>query len=78
MALWELDAQMTIPAERTEAVLRTREFLLNLQDTQRMPRVPRQVREEALSLLKHYPIPADLHKVAEQLPDWWGSPQAVR
>ena len=47
---------MTLPAERTRAVIRAREFLLRLA----MPRggikrVPRPVRDEARRLLRHYP-----------------------
>jgi hypothetical protein len=46
---------MTIPAERTRAVLHTERFLLDLCNPKKTPRVPKQIREEARRLLKHYP-----------------------
>ena len=46
---------MTMPSERTQAVLRTERFLLALRDPNKYPRVPKAVREEASRLLRHYP-----------------------
>lgn len=46
---------MTIPAERTRAVVLTESFLLSLCDPKQTPRVPRSVRERARGLLRHYP-----------------------
>jgi len=46
---------MTMPSERTQAVLRTERFLLALRDPKKYPRVPKEVREEASRLLRHYP-----------------------
>lgn len=46
---------MTMPFERTWAVLNTREFLLNLLDPKKTPRVPKDIRRQAGRLLKHYP-----------------------
>jgi hypothetical protein len=46
---------MTMPFERTWAVLNTREFLLNLLDPKKTPRVPKDIRFIAKCLLKHYP-----------------------
>ena len=46
---------MTLPIERTNAVLRTEKFLIDLCDPKKYPRVPRAVREEAQRLLRHYP-----------------------
>lgn len=46
---------MTLPFERTAAVLNTREFLLSLLDPKQTPRVPKKVRHQARQLLKHYP-----------------------
>jgi hypothetical protein len=51
---------MTVPRERTEAILRTRQFLLLLTDPVESPGVPERIRERALSLLKHYPTEYDL------------------
>ena len=46
---------MTMPRERTQAVLRTERFLIDLRDPKKYPRVPKAVREEASRLLRHYP-----------------------
>jgi hypothetical protein len=46
---------MTMPSERTNAVLRTERFLRDLQDPKLYPRVPKEVRMEAGRLLRHYP-----------------------
>ena len=46
---------MTLPIERTNAVLNTEKFLKDLRDPKKYPRVPKAVREEAHRLLRHYP-----------------------
>lgn len=46
---------MTLPIERTQAVLRVERFLMDLRDPKKYPRVPKAVREEASRLLRHYP-----------------------
>lgn len=46
---------MTLPTERTNAVLRTERFLIDLRDPKKYPRVPNAVREEASRCLRHYP-----------------------
>lgn len=46
---------MTLPNERTNAVLNTRMFLLSLLDPKLTPKVPRAIREKAHRLLRHYP-----------------------
>lgn len=63
---------MTIPSERTLAVLRTRRFLLDLADPTLTPRIPLRLRQRALSLLKHLPTGADLTRAAQGLPDTFG------
>jgi hypothetical protein len=63
---------MTVPAERTLAVLRTRGFLMDLADPEAMPRIPLRLRQQALSLLKRLPTGADLSKSAQALPDTFG------
>ena len=51
---------MTIPSERTQAVLRVERFLMDLRNPKKYPRVPKSVREEASRLLKHYPSQFDM------------------
>ena len=46
---------MTLPIERTNAVLNVERFLMDLRDPKKYPRVPRAVRQEASRLLRHYP-----------------------
>lgn len=46
---------MTLPIERTQAVLRTEKFLLKLCIPKESPGVPEEIRKEAGRLLKHYP-----------------------
>lgn len=50
---------MTMPNERTRAVIRTRDFLIRLAGRE-IKRIPSQVREEARSLLRHFPHGAEL------------------
>lgn len=56
---------MTLPIERTNAVLRTEQFLKDLRDPKKYPRVPKAVREEAQRLLRHYPSKYDMKYIAE-------------
>lgn len=54
---------MTMPSERTRAVLWAREFLQRLASPygeDGIKRIPTEVRKEALRILKHYPFPHDL------------------
>ncbi len=65
---------MTIPYERTETVRRTRRLLQQLTDPRLTPRVPRAIRDEAITLLRHYPDDMDLYWTAEALPARWAKP----
>ena len=56
---------MTLPIERTQAVLRVERFLLDLRDPKKYPRVPKAVREEASRLLKHYPSKYNMEYIDE-------------
>jgi hypothetical protein len=61
---------MTIPAERTRALVYARTFLKDLLDPGVTPRVPREVRETAKWLLRHYPEPSTVefaHNLCPQL-----------
>lgn len=63
---------MTLPYERKNAVDRTRQFLYDLLDPKKTPRVPRTVREDAYRCLKHYPLPFEMEEAAEQAPEIFG------
>lgn len=56
---------MTIPSERTRAVILTEKFLLSLIDPKLSPRVPKGIREQAKSLLRHYPSRIELDMTHE-------------
>lgn len=51
---------MTLPSERYNAVRRTRDFLRQLLDPKVTPKVPKNIRNQASALLKHYPGDMDL------------------
>ena len=63
---------MTIPYERTRALIETKSFLLKLVDTKRLPRVPKSVRQHAEYLLRHYPSYEDIELAHKALPDYYG------
>ncbi len=65
---------MTIPYERTRAVIETYDLLKRLQDPRATPRVPRWLREEARKLLRHYPNYATIDLVHKALPLIFGPP----
>ena len=46
---------MTVPFERVSSVNRTRQFLIDLMNPKATPRVPKDIRQQARSLLRHYP-----------------------
>jgi hypothetical protein len=64
---------MTMPNERRNAVNYTRQFLVDLMDPKKTPRVPSVVRKEAYRCLKHYPGDYHMEKVAEQAPSVFGN-----
>lgn len=57
---------MTVPVERTNAVNWTRNFLYELIDPKKTPRVPKAVRQRALHLLRHYPSAFDMELIAKR------------
>ena len=57
---------MTIPSERTRAVLYTQDFLMDLLDPKKTPRVPKEIRRRASALLRHYPSDHDMEMVVAE------------
>lgn len=55
---------MTVPRERTNAVIFTKTFLLELIDPKRTPRVPKAIRQEAYRLLRHYPSQPEMEIIS--------------
>jgi hypothetical protein len=59
---------MTLPDERYRAVQYTEQFLQRLAGGEYL-RVPKAVRDEARSLLRHYPSQYDMKKTTQTSPD---------
>ncbi len=61
---------MTLPDERYRAVMWAERFLRDLaHDTINYPRVPKKVRREAHSILRHFPAEYDMKRAAEKSPE---------
>lgn len=66
---------MTIPSERTRAIIRTRHFLEELINPGLTPDVPDAIRSQARALLRHYPLGGEIHLAHHVLPEWFGPVQ---
>jgi len=55
---------MTVPRERTNAVIFTEEFLKSLLDPKQTPRVPKSIRDQANRLLRHYPTQYEMEVIS--------------
>ncbi len=64
---------MTVPSERFRSIQNVREFLYDLVDRKKTPRIPKEIRIRAGRLLKHYPIDLHMEKVAENVPEDWSA-----
>jgi hypothetical protein len=60
---------MTLPNERTRAIRNARNFLRSLLDPKQTPRVPKQIREQAYWVLRHFPSDGDIEQAAERCPN---------
>ncbi len=63
---------MTLPDERTRAVIYTQQFLRDLLDPKKTPKVPREVRKRAYACLRHYPWSTDVDSAAKLVPSVFG------
>lgn len=63
---------MTMPSERTRAVLETREFLQWLMSAEANAEALMQAKQQARALLRHYPSSIDLHLAHLACPMWFG------
>jgi len=68
------DALMTMPFERTRALLQAREFLWELVYGEAAQLPPEKLREQAKRLLRHFPRPGDVRIAHLAAPDWFGPP----
>ena len=59
---------MTLPDERYRAVLQAQEFLIALSDPALIKRVPKEIRQRARGILRHYPSSWDLDQASRTSP----------
>lgn len=57
---------MTVPIERTSAVKNAEQFLYDLLDPKKTPRVPKAIRERAHRILRHYPSRLEMDIIAQR------------
>ena len=63
---------MTLPDQRSRAVVLTRDFLVRLMSPylpDGLKRIPKPVRDEARRLLRHYPTLVDVATAGSECPD---------
>jgi hypothetical protein len=60
---------MTLPDERYRALRWAEEFLIDLTDPSKTPRVPREIRSQARNVLRHYPGGHYIDELARRAPD---------
>lgn len=69
---------MTMPDERGRAVVHAYQFLLDLLDPKKTPKVPKEIRRRASSVLRHYPSSLYVELSQARLPEIWGEPKKTR
>ena len=62
---WKYNYIMTLPDERYRAVVQTQKFLIEILNT---PRVPKAIKDQARSCLRHYPGEWDMKAASELAP----------
>ena len=60
---------MTLPDERYRALRCGHQMLLDLLNPKVTPKVPKYIRQRALSVLRHYPSSYHFEKIVENLPE---------
>jgi len=60
---------VTLPDERYRAIKYTEQFLIDLLDPKKTPRVPKDIRQRAYSCLRHYPGGYYLDLLASKCPE---------
>lgn len=66
---------MTMPYERTSAVLQTRKFLNELAYSKKT-NIPQEIASEAHRLLRHYPDEADMRLTSLAIVNIWQMPKS--
>jgi hypothetical protein len=62
---------MTTPNERTRSLKLAQNFLLKILDPKKSPKVPKAIREEAASILKHYPTDFHIDEAGRMCPEFF-------
>jgi hypothetical protein len=60
---------MTLPDERYRAVKYARQFLIDLTNPGKTPRIPNIIRNQARGILRHYPSDYEMDRAADACPD---------
>ncbi len=60
---------MTLPYERYRAMKNGKDFLHELLDAKKTPRVPKTIRKQALWILRHYPNDYEMEVIADSVPN---------
>jgi len=68
---------MTLPQERSRAIEQTRNFLRDLLDPKKTPKIPKAIRTQAYWCLRHFPWDLDINRVAKVCPDIFGEIKTV-
>lgn len=68
-AMINVERTVTLPDERYRALKMAESMMMDLMDPSKTPRVPRAVRAQARSVLRHYPGSYYLEQLARRSPD---------
>ena len=68
---------MTLPCERYNAIKYTEQFLKDLMDPKKTPRVPKDIRHMAYRCLRHYPSGYNLDLLATKCPEIIETPNPI-
>jgi hypothetical protein len=60
---------MTMPNERFNAIIQARDFLRDLLDPKKTPRVPKKIREQSYWCLRHFISEYELEQLANKCPN---------
>ena len=63
---------MTMPNERFYAIRNTREFLVELMDPKKTPKVPKEIRLKAYYAIKHFPGEFHMEEARKLAPSVFG------
>jgi len=63
---------VTVPFQRTRALIKAKQFLETMMDPKQTPRTPRWMRFKAKEILRHYPALTELELAHKAVPDTFG------